>query len=266
MGAGRGRFWRAARPQDGWPGSRSGRRLDRTRRLPEVDDHCLGSLRGARRRRGDETLASVESERGRDRALPRAIRHRHGLEGQCHTPTAGPGERCDPRGRRRGRRHQGGRRRGRDRSRRQGPASRLVDRRRRGMDPNRVGPPGSGYPARGDPGAGRLHGGGRSGVVPPLPFPDLDLDGRALVLRFPDIRGAGGQDRLGSMRDRDRPREQEFRASGRRHRGCQGFRGPAPPASSRTGPAGQDVSLHAHARSRFPPRQGAGDRATSSRW
>ena len=58
---------------------------------------------------------------------------------QCDTSSAGPRERCDPRGRRRRRRHPGGRRRGRDRGRRQVPSSRLVDRRCRGMDPNRVG-------------------------------------------------------------------------------------------------------------------------------
>ena len=33
----------------------------------------------------------------------------------------------------------------------------------------------------------------------PVPIPDLDLDGRAVLLRVPDIRGTGGQGGLGSM-------------------------------------------------------------------
>ena len=206
----------------GWPGRRAARdrrgRGDRHRRVLAGDDRGGRPVRDARWARGHAPLAGVAPRRRARRAVPGRRRARRPVARQPRPPAAGDGPWRRAAGAGPGRANRGCRRRDDRGARgRRAPDGRQGHRRHRRLDQRPARAARREPPAHRDPGAGQLvHAGRRPLAVRPGPLPDLDLDGRALVLRLPDPRPPGPQDRPGRRRATGHARDADVRAATRR--------------------------------------------------
>ena len=189
-------------------GPRRGRRTASTIDLEVVrrrDDRGGRPVRAARRRRDHAPLSRVAPGRRAHGPVPGGHRHRGPVARQRRPPARSPS---------RARRDAPRARAGRPASRRaRGEVTveledgeRITGRARRSSrrTPGRndlLAPLGVPLPADGHAGAGELvHAARRPRAVRAGPLPGLDLDGRAVVLRLPDARPPGPQDRPGRGR------------------------------------------------------------------
>ena len=237
------------------------------------------AVRAARRRRDHAALAPVAPHRRHARPLPGAERHRDGGAGQRRPRADGAGARRhaarphagrgDPPGRRRGRGpHRGG----------DLPLPAAGGHRRGLVQPRRSRSVGLELPLRVTKEQVTYFASPRAGRLPAGPVPDLDLDGRSLLLRLPRVRRGGAQGGPGRRRAGDHAatpgpssptarRSTAWSASSRGTCPARWGRSSTPrPVSTRSRPTATSCSTCCRSTRRSRWRSAAATASSSPRW